>query len=435
MKMVWSMRSKRAGTARLVATVVLVSLLACSAFAQAKQAKDVKLTLMTWRQEDTAGFDFLATKMKEKYPEVTLEVEYIPGRPYYDTRRVRALSGELPDMFYLDQTTAEKLTMSDYCLSLNKLPAASKMLAGGIDTFTDFSGKLMALPNSSFYAGVIFYNKALFGKYGLKKPASWAEFIKVCDTLKKNGIAPISAGGKDGWAINWVVEALQTTEWRYMYKDKSLKDLVEMAQKGSLTYINPKLKEAITKYKQICDSGYLIDNVIGVSYDQSLQAFAKGEAGMIVGGNWIYSSVKDLNPALDVGAMAFPQTKGNNGEVIMFFASGIAINKDSKNVEYAKKFLELFVDQNIHSQYMNILKQYPTMKNVSVSWDPFAAELTGFSKGKKLFPASNWPEADASAQTRDRLAQEMILGTTSVDAFAEEMQKALLEDIQKIKLQ
>nr|WP_281011952.1 extracellular solute-binding protein [Pseudothermotoga thermarum] len=48
-------------------------------------------------------------------------------------------------------------------------------------------------------ANVLWYNKAIFEKYGLKPPTTFDEFFDVAEKLKARGIIPLALGTKDGW--------------------------------------------------------------------------------------------------------------------------------------------------------------------------------------------------------------------------------------------
>lgn len=42
----------------------------------------------------------------------------------------------------------------------------------------------------------IYYNKEVFERYGLVPPATWEEFVNICDTLLANGETPLSVAGQ-----------------------------------------------------------------------------------------------------------------------------------------------------------------------------------------------------------------------------------------------
>ena len=58
-----------------------------------------------------------------------------------------------------------------------------------------FEGALRFVPAGFSWTGV-YYNKALFERYGLAPPATWEAFVRICDTLLANGETPLSLAGQ-----------------------------------------------------------------------------------------------------------------------------------------------------------------------------------------------------------------------------------------------
>jgi len=397
-----------------------------------EEKKPVTLTVYHWRQEDKAGWDYFVEQMKAKYPEITMQVEVVTGNNYYDLRRTRALSGELSDVFMIDASIEDKKNFSQYCLDLNGLEGINNLMDEAKGAFQDFDGKLMGAALGTFFSGIVFYNKDIFEKNGLSVPNTWADFIKACEKIKASGIAPLSVGAKDGWPSNMVVEAIQLPYFRKDFKDYNAAQLLDMAKKGELKYTDDRFKTVVERYKELCDKDLFMMNSIGVSYDQSVQAFIKGDAAMLISGNWTIGPVKEAKPDFNLGVFAVPSDTSNDGEIGIFFAQAMAINKDSKNIDAAKKFINLMCDTGVHQKYMDLVKQFPSVKGIKVSWDPVANDLLSFTS-RKLFTASNWPEGGASKVAREKLSQEAILKTVTVERYISEMQAALEEDIKDIK--
>lgn len=66
-----------------------------------------------------------------------------------------------------------------------------------------FDGALRFVPAGFNWSG-IYYNKEVFDQFGLTPPATWEEFIRICDTLLANGITPMSLAGQNPFvSILW----------------------------------------------------------------------------------------------------------------------------------------------------------------------------------------------------------------------------------------
>ena len=56
-------------------------------------------------------------------------------------------------------------------------------------------GTFRLVPVGSFWT-VIYYNKEVFERHGLVPPATWEEFVTICETLLANGETPLSIAGQ-----------------------------------------------------------------------------------------------------------------------------------------------------------------------------------------------------------------------------------------------
>ena len=62
---------------------------------------------------------------------------------------------------------------------------------GGILDPLTYDGEVYAIPTQQSTA-IMYYNKAIFDKYGLEVPTTYDEYVQVCDTLKENGVTPVA---------------------------------------------------------------------------------------------------------------------------------------------------------------------------------------------------------------------------------------------------
>ena len=84
--------------------------------------------------------------------------------------------------------------------------------------------------------------------------------------------------------------------------------------------------------------------------DQALDAFANGEAAMIIQGIWIVPSVKALNPDLQFSSFPLPAKTGNHMRIGYQNDLGLCISSTCANPEAALKFLQ-FMAREDNAQY------------------------------------------------------------------------------------
>jgi multiple sugar transport system substrate-binding protein/raffinose/stachyose/melibiose transport system substrate-binding protein len=133
-------------------------------------------------------------------------------------------------------------------------------------------GKQYYLPVGYIWTA-IYYNKQVFAQYNLAPPQSWNEFVLICDTLQANDVTPISLSGRNEF---------QAMLW-FDYLDLRLNgpqfhwDLIS----GLERYDDPRVREVLETWKLLFDSGYFVENPMGVNTLSSLTAIVRGDGGQL----------------------------------------------------------------------------------------------------------------------------------------------------------
>jgi multiple sugar transport system substrate-binding protein len=146
-----------------------------------------------------------------------------------------------------------------------------------------YNDRIYFIPQSWYWWGV-YYRKSVFEKYGIKEPKTWDEFLKVCETLKANGISPIAIGSKFPWtAAGW----FDILNLRINGLDYHI-DLTA----GKIPYNDSKLLKVFEYWKQLVDNGYLLPNHTSYEWQEGATFLFRGQAGMYYMGQFI----KDVAP-------------------------------------------------------------------------------------------------------------------------------------------
>ncbi|HEU0050299.1 MAG TPA: hypothetical protein VFQ43_22110, partial [Nitrososphaera sp.] len=153
----------------------------------------VKLTLSTWRPEDTKQIQKLLDAFQEyaKTQGKNIVVEHRPvvSVNYDSILDIQLSRSEGPDLFYVrpfsvDGSIAKYLTKlnDDMDLSVNYDPTK-------VIPWTSKTGDYYAVPFVGVVQGV-YYNKELFSRYNLSVPNTWDEFMTVVKTIATQKIDP-----------------------------------------------------------------------------------------------------------------------------------------------------------------------------------------------------------------------------------------------------
>ena len=186
-----------------------------------ENAGDITLTMMVsgTAYENDFETEQLPSLIKEKWPNVTLEVTKLPDDNYYTSLKTKLASGECPDIIltqpmYAGQNSCYSMAEAGYLTPLNDLDAVE----GRQDlSSVTYKGDIMTLSNSISILGC-YYNKDLFAQVGITaEPQSWDEFLEDCKKLQDAGIQPIVMGDKDQYVLQFGLYQLAANDRRYQF--------------------------------------------------------------------------------------------------------------------------------------------------------------------------------------------------------------------------
>jgi raffinose/stachyose/melibiose transport system substrate-binding protein len=259
--------------------------------------------------------------------------------PYEQNLQTRVATGDIPDLASWQPTTSmltalqapTNLLPLDDAPWLDSLDPAVRDIAGFVgDT------RYAAIVSSPSVMGV-YYNKALFEKYGVTElPASWDEMLEVARTISAGGdTAFIEAGGAQ-WPTQWAVQM----------------QLAEAAQDGlwddvntnATTFADPPIIDAITGYQEMVAEGLYNDDIRTETFeDQSADLFS-GQGAMALQVNALLEQLLTQHDAQEIDDTLgwFPiSAEGTVATTIPDNKNGIVAFKtgDAEREAAAKQFL------------------------------------------------------------------------------------------------
>ncbi|TQR46425.1 ABC transporter substrate-binding protein [Paenibacillus popilliae] len=387
----------------LLVTSLVVALTACggneksvdSGSTQSEKKKVIKM--LHWKQGNiNQVIEDINKRFEEKYPEYT--IEYIttgPNDEYKQASRTRITAGDV-DIFA--DLSGMRLSPKEWTPGA-KVPDWQQWIDSGliadltgkefvknyvptdIEQAGTYKGKVYGIPTGKVVMSGIFYNKDIFAKYGLEVPTTWSEFMKVCETLKENGVTPIGMAGKDVWPLKLPVFGLQA----HILGGGDQEKFIEGLWKGTSKFTDPDAVEVLEKMKTIQDK-YTMDGFMGVDYATIPSYFATGKVAMMPNGSWEAPTVKTANPDLNYGYFPIPATEDAkvNKSLVGKYDMTWYVAEKSKNKEGAIKWLEFFSQQEIYSQFVKAAGFLPTMPDVKTDSKFFDEEVMPYMDGFQL---------------------------------------------------
>lgn len=328
--------------------------------------------------------EYIKPGVAEKFPNVTIEFEAGGGgTDYENTLKTLSGAGDLPDVWASVSTTS----MIPIIEAGNVLELTDYVTADGFiekfanpDALKDSDGKIYTVSQGTdpMHIPVIFYNKALFEQCGItEEPATWEEFLTVCETLKANGVTPLSLNGSSQASTSQIWFQCTLTS-----KDPQVAlDLIA----GKTDWSNPACVEAYTKYNTLMEKGYFNEGYQTTDTATALGLFTEGQVAMTGGMSWNCGSWTEDQ----VGLFPFPSDSDEYaaGEVISFWGapySGYAVNANSENPEVAVQVAEYCAE--MAARYFN---EQGTTSNLITDVEiaeaaPLLAEVNEISNNAKV---------------------------------------------------
>lgn len=229
------------------------------------------------------------------------------------------------------------------------------------------NGKQYGVPYA-YYQWGIYYRSDLFAKYGLSEPRTWADFMYVCEALKKNGITPVTIGTKYLWtAAGW-----------FDYLNLRVNGLPFHLQltDGNVSYEDPRLDAVFAKWSEMLDAGYFLKNHATFSWQEAQAPMISGDAAMYLIGNFIVPQLKDAGIVDNIGYFQFPVIDGNVRTYEDAPTDTIHIPTRAKNKKDARRFLAFVARADINNKIATGIGNLPPNNKAPAPKDRFLK--TGF---------------------------------------------------------
>lgn len=340
----------------------------------APSGEKVTLNIESWRNDDaTIWTDTIIPAFEKKYPNIHIVFNgYVPDQ-YNGILNTKLEGGTAGDFITCRPFDASlQLFQKGYLMDLTSLPGMENFDTVGKTAWTTDDGKTtFCVPMASVIHG-FFYNKDAFDKLGLQPPATWDDFYKVVDAIKKDGTyTPIDMGTKDLWeSATMGFQNIGPTFWK---GEEGRLALIKGTQKFTdQPYIQT--WQELAKWKDYLPQGYE-----SVPYPDAQQLFTLGKAAIYPTGSWEISTFeKDAQFQMDV--FKPPVVKAGDQCYISDHQDiGMGINAKTKYPEQAKTFMSWVASPEFAELYANALPGFFSLNKTPVTLkDPLAQKFVSW---------------------------------------------------------
>ena len=238
---------------------------------------------------------------------------------------------------------------------------------GVLDLLT-YNGEVYGVPTQQSL-GVMFYNTRIFEENGVEVPTTWDEFNQVCETLKANGVTPITMAStpQDAWLVSQYIQEISNGIAGY--------DLFSSLADGTGAWNDPAFVEAAQLYMEQVNNGYFEDGFTGVSGDEAREFMRMGIAAMYFNGSWECAGLGDKEQCAEadnISAFVMPKVNADNtGVTLGSVDTSFAITQNCENVDAAVAFLKYWTNEENTK-----MLAYESRRLPCLNWELDAAQLS-----------------------------------------------------------
>ncbi len=284
------------------------------------------------------GIDSLAGSFNQENPQLHLQNIPLDHEAFKQSILTTLKSGNPPELYTYWAGSRTKYILSylepldDVWEKENLDEAFSESL---IQAASVYEGKKYLIPLTQHYVG-FFYNRKVFLEAGITPPATWKDFLTVCEILKNKGITPLAIGAKDRWPAQFWFD--------YLILRTAGPDFREQLVSGKIGFHDPKVLEAFSLWKGLLDKGYINQNAPDAAWDtQAGKEVLEGSSGMTLMGTWLigyYNSfVPETKNHVNYGFFSFPVIDPLIPKIALGPVDGVILPRGALNIPGAKKVL------------------------------------------------------------------------------------------------
>lgn len=316
----------------------------------------------------------------KKYPKIKINFKLvaIPDWQAAITPALRSNSG--PDVFdnqpgaYVNRY---KSFTEDLTPAVTKALGSdwkSKVAPAGVKPLT-LNGKLQAVNVGANYAGMLWINKGLFDKYGVKPPTTLEEWVKDCQVFKSHNqgcfVQGAAGAGFNKDTLQAIANSVEPGLW-------------SKASRGEAKWNSPGIVKAFDIWHQLFTRGIMQPGAVGYQqYPDANNDFLTGKYAMVMMGTWYtqYTTERAMSQAqagagvsnaktFPIVPIAFPNVGGNEPEMFGDSDLTLSVSKKAKNKDAAIAFATWMATSKEAQQIAaNQLDAIPGLIGVQANFD------------------------------------------------------------------
>jgi len=318
------------------------------------------VTTMTWQmwsgsQVETDALNHLSEMVTKANPDIKLTLQTSTFPDYWTKLAAQASGGDVGCILGVQGPRAPSISSLMLPLDQAKLDAAGIKMSDFNSSITQAlqsDGQQIAVPYD-FGPLVVFYNKDLFAKAGIKPPSTtWTTDEFEADAKK------LTAGGKNGYGFFPTVD--QFAAWTLTRTGQQPIDA-----SGKLQIDTPGMVDTFSWLQGLQKEGVIPQLPATTDTSAALNEYIAGNTAMVVDGPWQYGNIVKT-AKFKPGVAVIPA--GAAGGTSHIAGSGYGISKSCKTPDAALKAIATITGPDAETYLGQAGRAYPARTAQSDAW-------------------------------------------------------------------
>ncbi|SPH18826.1 Multiple sugar-binding protein [Defluviimonas aquaemixtae] len=378
----------------------------------------------------------VADEFEAGHPGYRIALSFQPGQEYQ--RRLMAILGseDPPDILYTwGGGHLDALRQAGFARDLTAEMTdgwALEFRPGALQNYT-FDGQIYGAPALMSLIS-LWVNRKVMAEAGLpvEALATWEGFLDTVAELKRRGVTPIAIGGGDEWPFELY--------WANLAQQIGGRSAFQDAYQGlGQGFRDPVFVEAGRQFRRLADLEPFQQGHLAMDDGLAVEAFAQGEAAMVLTGNWRLQKMRWKWPGgpermqAELLRLPFPRVDQAADIGITYGGvDGFAVNMNAPDA--AVEFLKLMTSPQVQLRMIELASSLPSVSGTDISIeDPFlsgvAKELLESSHHQLYYDQALGPVAgETLTQLAMAIGQRAMTGPEAAERLDEVWDRVLIEN-------
>jgi ABC-type glycerol-3-phosphate transport system substrate-binding protein len=340
------------------------------------------LTILAGQSTSDAGIEEMIDEaIAEKFPSVHLDWECVDwGDGFHSQIMGRFAAGDAPDIIVGKVQDVYAYSFGENLAPIN-INGMDKIHEEALSAVTK-DGVAYGLPYNALYQGVL-YNKKIFEKLNLEKPATLEELNRIVKVLKENNITPFASHFLESWkAGNMTMQFFindifrDHPDWGTSFRDKKI----------NFTD-NDAIINCLEQNQYILDNSW--DDSLTIDQYESDRRFAEGEAAMYLTGSWSLQSINQYENSNEYGIFPYPNGEGNAELIKETNITFMISNTTKKQALINDIFEELLSNKKLMQEILAYTQSYSIVDGLESGYtSSISTDVEWYEENNKVVDAS-----------------------------------------------